>query len=72
MTIKQIIINILSEDRQPSSKRTAGFIGFIVCLFLTGVEIVTEAQITPESLTLGYLTSAGLLGLESIVGIFKK
>ncbi len=71
MNWKNLIFRIFSDSSQPSSKRIAGFLGFIVCLTLTSLEVINGGN-TPTSLEIGYYTSASLLGLDAITSIFKN
>lgn len=71
MNCKNLLLKVFSDSSQPSSKRIAGFIGFIVCLSLTGIEVLNGGS-TPASLEIGYYTSSALLGLDAITSIFKN
>lgn len=69
--MKKAILNILSDNSQPSSKRFCGAMGwlvFLICSIYATIMCSEPPQIVE---TVGYISSA-LLGLDSIVSIFKK
>lgn len=61
----------LSSDSPVSSKRIAGFLGWIVCLLISIYCTILEIQ-APTIIDTLFITSCALLGLDSIVNIFKK
>lgn len=54
-----------------SSKRVCGVIAWLCCLFLLITSFFTGTEI-PQFAELIAITSAGLLGLDSITGIWGK
>ena len=54
-----------------SSKRVFGALGMIICLGLLIASFVMERPI-PDFAELVYVTSASLLGLDNVTGIFSK
>ena len=54
-----------------SSKRIFGGIGILICFVIFIVSFITEKPI-PEFGDLIFVTSASLLGLDSVTGIFNK
>lgn len=69
--MKKFIVNMLSANSPVSSKRVAGFLGWIVCLIITILSIFYPITVT-NTIELLFWCSAGLLGLDSITGIWKK
>lgn len=69
--MRELIKKMLSSDSSVSSKRVIGCFGFIVC---SGIFIYKSIVLDDISgLFNMYLAcSASLIGLESIVTIFKK
>ena len=67
----EFIKRMLSSDSSVSSKRVAGCLGFIVC---TGVFIYKAIVVSDISNLFNmYLAcSVSLVGLESVISIFKK
>lgn len=68
----QCVRSIFSADSGSiSSKRICGFIGWIVCLIITLYCSYTNKQ-APEITDTVVITSAALLGVDSITGIWKR
>lgn len=71
MNFKKLFWNTISEGKNPSSKRVAGCLGWLVCLFASIVGIFYIIQ-SPDIIELLFWTSCALLGLDSVAGIFKN
>lgn len=69
--MKQFIKKMLSSDSSVSSKRVAGFLGWIVCLFLT-IFCTIFAIPAADIVELLFICSTSLLGIDSITSIWKK
>ena len=54
-----------------SSKRVAGVLGMGICLVILIAAFITEKPV-PDFAELVYITSASLLGLDNVTGIFSK
>lgn len=67
----EFLKNALSSDSAVSSKRIAGFMGWIVCLAAVIYSVITNNQ-SPDIVDTLFITSAALLGLDSVISIFKK
>lgn len=68
--IKNFIWNTVSEGKNPSSKRVAGCIGWIVCLIASVVAMFHNIP-NPDVIEMLFWASCALLGLDSVSGIFK-
>lgn len=62
---------MLSAESGVSSKRVAGFLGWIVCLAIT-IWSTVYAIPTPDIVEMLFICSTSLLGIDSITGIWKK
>jgi len=71
MTTKEFLIDMVSSDTGISSKRMAGMIGWLVCIFICLWCTVLTVQ-APIIIDVLFYCTAGLLGLDSITGIWKK
>ncbi len=67
---KSFVKKVLSSDSEWSSKRLFGAIGFIICLGLLIYEAVVEGNQLSSGYEITIITSASLLGVESIVNAF--
>ena len=54
-----------------SSKRVFGALGMMICLLLLIAAFITEKPL-PDFTEIVYITSASLLGLDNVTGIFSK
>lgn len=54
-----------------SSKRVFGAIGMLICLVLLTAAFIMDKEV-PDFAELVYITSASLLGLDNVTGIFTK
>lgn len=71
MTIKEFFFNTISEGKNPSSKRVAGCLGWLVCLIAAGYGISHVIQ-SPNVIEMLFWSSCALLGIDSVAGAFKK
>lgn len=71
MTFKEFVLNTLSEDKNPSSKRVAGCLGWFLCLVSAIIGIFYEIKST-DIIEMLFWASSGLLGLDSVTGMFKN
>ena len=62
---------MLSAESAVSSKRVAGFLGWIVCL-LTAIYSTMFVIPTPDIIEMLFICSTSLLGIDSITSIWKK
>ena len=69
--MKQFIKNMLSAESGVSSKRVAGFLGWIVCLVITIFSTIYAIP-APDIVEMLFICSTSLLGIDSITGIWKK
>ena len=69
--IKNFIWDTVSEGKNPSSKRVAGCLGWILCLGAAIVAMVKEIP-SPEIIEILFWTSSALLGIDSIASAFNK
>lgn len=61
----------LSADSSTSSKRLCGFLGWIVCLLCVLYAVITKVE-SPSVVNTLFIASTSLLGLDSVMNIFKK
>ena len=54
-----------------SSKRVFGALGMVICLGLLITAFITQKPL-PDFTEIVYITSASLLGLDNVTGIFSK
>lgn len=54
-----------------SSKRVFGALGMMICLLLLIAAFITGKPL-PDFTEIVYITSASLLGLDNVTGIFSK
>ena len=66
-----LITMFLAKSGGLSSKRVAGLLGWVVCLILLCLGFYFEKQID-EFADYVLITSASLLGVDSLQGIFTK
>ena len=69
--IEKFIVNTVSDGKEPSSKRVAGMMGWIVCLIASLIGIFVPI-VSVEIIELLFYTSCMLLGLDAVVGMFTK
>lgn len=62
---------MLSSDSGISSKRTAGFMGWILCLLIS-VYCTLFSIPSPDIIEMLFICSTSLLGIDSITNIWKK
>ena len=62
---------MLSSDTGVSSKRVAGFMGWIICILLTIISTFYPFTVT-DIVEMLFICSTSLLGLDSITSIWKK
>lgn len=65
------IKNALCSDSAVSSKRLSGFIGWLVCLLCVIYSVIFNKE-APGIVDTLFISSTALLGLDSVVSIFKK
>ena len=66
----QILKDALNADSSTSSKRLCGMVGWIVCLICVIIAVLTNKD-SPNIVNTLFLASTSLLGLDSVVSIFK-
>ena len=72
MTAKQFLKSIfLNQPNSISSKRVCGVLGWLLCLGVLGYCTYKEIQ-APVMIDTIVITSAALLGVDSIMNIWKK
>ncbi len=71
MEIKQILLNLFSNDKEPSIKRVSGFIGWIVCLYVVVYATSTQKEAS-QYLLEAFILSAALLGFDSAMNTIKS
>ena len=72
MTTKQFLKSIfLNQPNSISSKRICGVLGWLLCLEVLGYCTYKEIQ-APVMVDTIVITSAALLGVDSIMNIWKK
>lgn len=62
---------MLSADSSVSSKRVAGFMGWIICLCVTIYGTIFSIP-SPDIIEMLFICSTSLLGIDSITNIWKK
>lgn len=67
----EILKEAISSDSPTSSKRICGIIGWILCLLCVIYSVVTGIE-SPEIVYSLFIASTSLLGLDSIMNIFKR
>lgn len=67
----QILKDALNADSSTSSKRLCGMIGWIICLTCVIIAVLTNKD-SPNVVNTLFVTSTSLLGLDSVVSIFKN
>lgn len=67
----EFIKQALSNDSATSSKRICGFMGWFVCLGCV-IYAVLFGNESPDVVDTLFLASTSLLGLDSVVNIFRK
>lgn len=63
--------DLIDSSNPASSKRAMGILGWIVVMGVFIYCSVTQKQV-PTGMDTFFITSAGLLGLDSITSIFKR
>ena len=71
MTFFDFMTKIFESRSGVSSKRLCGFMGWIVCLFISIYCTVCVIP-SPEIVEILFICSTSLLGIDSITGIWKK
>ena len=71
MNIKQIILNLFSNDKEPSIKRVSGFIGWLVCLAIVIYSTASQKEAS-QYLLEAFILSAALLGFDSAMNTIKS
>ena len=72
MTAKQFLKSIfLNQPNSISSKRVCGVLGWLLCLGVLGYCTYKEIQ-APVMVDTIVITSAALLGVDSIMNIWKR
>lgn len=71
MSLKSFIWDTISEGKNPSSKRVAGIVGWIVCVFNVIYCTLSSVQ-APEIMDTFMICTVALLGVDSVVSMFKK
>ena len=72
MTAKQFLKSIfLNQPNSISSKRVCGVLGWLLCLGVLGYCTYKEIQ-APVMVDTMVITSAALLGVDSIMNIWKR
>lgn len=71
MKFIEFLKEALSSDSNTSSKRLCGFIGWIVCLICVLFAVFASKE-SPGVVDTLFIASTSLLGLDSLVSIFKK
>lgn len=69
--MKQFMKKMLSSDRSVSSKRVAGFLGWIVCLCASVYSVIFTIP-SPDIIEMLFICSTSLLGIDSITSIWRK
>ena len=69
--MNKFIKEMLSSDSNVSSKRVAGFLGWLLCLVITWY-CTYYMMPTPEIVEMLFICSTSLLGIDSITSIWKK
>jgi len=69
--LKDFLFNLVSDGANPSSKRVAGVLGWVVCLAASIIGIFYPIQ-SPDVIEMLFWSSCALLGLDSIMGAFGK
>lgn len=70
MSLKTFIWDTVSEGKNPSSKRVAGCLGWMVCLFASIVAIFYAIP-SPNIIEMLFWSSCALLGMDSVATVFK-
>lgn len=71
MNIKEFIWNTISEGKNPSSKRVAGCLGWLLCLVAAAIALYHTIP-SPDIIEMLFWSSCALLGIDSITGAFKN
>lgn len=69
--IKNFIWDTVAEGKNPSSKRVAGCLGWLLCLGASVVAMIKEIP-SPEIIEILFWTSCALLGIDSIASAFNN
>ena len=71
VTFRQFFTQMFMSNKAISSKRVAGLIGWVICIFISLWCVFTGIE-APNIIDSLFWCTAGLLGLDSITGIWKK
>ena len=63
-------MNTVSEGKNPSSKRVAGCLGWILCL-VAAVVAIFKIIPSPDIIEMLFWSSCALLGIDSVTSMFK-
>ena len=70
MKFSTFLLNTISEGKNPSSKRVAGCLGWLLCLIASAVALVHLIP-NPNIIEMLFWSSCALLGIDSIAGAFR-
>lgn len=70
MKLETFLMNTISEGKNPSSKRVAGCLGWIVCI-LASITAMFHGIPNPEIIEMLFWSSSALLGLDTITSPFR-
>ena len=70
MKFSTFFMNTISEGKNPSSKRVAGCLGWILCLVAAGVAIFKIIP-SPDIIEMLFWASCALLGIDSVTSMYK-
>ena len=71
MKLETFLMNTISEGKNPSSKRVAGCLGWILCL-IAAIVAMFHGIPCPEIIAMLFWASTALLGIDSVMIPFKK
>lgn len=71
MSFLEFISKIFQSRSGVSSKRICGFLGWLVCIFVC-IYCTINVIPAPDIVEYLFLCSSGLLGIDSVTGIWKK
>lgn len=71
MSFREFLYNTISEGKNPSSKRVAGVLGWIICLAAAIVALIRPIP-SPDIIEMLFWSSCAMLGIDSVTGAFKK
>ena len=71
MNFKTFVWNTISEGKNPSSKRVAGCLGWILCL-LASIIAMFHTIPSPDIIEMLFWSSCALLGIDSVTSAFRN